>query len=63
MVVKGRTLNFGGDLDLLRRVNEHNTSIIAACHDLGEDNDPEALWLAFHLQGPTFISGSDDMGE
>ena len=49
-------LNFGGDLGLLRCVNEQNNSIIvAACLKWGPGNDPEALELDFH-QGPTFIN-------
>ena len=49
-------LNFGGDLRVLRRVNEqNNTIIVAACSKWGAGNDPETLKLAFR-QGPTFIN-------
>ena len=32
------------------------TIIVIACPNQGEGTDPEALELAFHHQGPTFIN-------
>ena len=32
-----------------------NSIIVAACFDRGKGNNPEALGLALHHQGPTFI--------
>ena len=34
---------------------KQTTMIVIACPDQGAGNDPEALGLAFHHQGPTFI--------
>ena len=49
-------LNFRGNLGLLRWVNEQkNTMIAVASRDRGAGNDPEALGLALHYHGPTFI--------
>ena len=42
-------LKFGGDLSLLRWVNEQHVESV------GAGNDPETLKLAFH-QGPTLIN-------
>ena len=33
-----------------------NSIIFVACPDQGKGTDPEALGLAFHHQGPTFIN-------
>ena len=33
-----------------------NSTVVVACFDQGADNDPKALGLAFHHQGPTFIN-------
>ena len=33
-----------------------NSIIVVACPDQGEGINPEALGLAFHHQGPTFIN-------
>ena len=33
-----------------------NSVTVVACPDYGEGTDPEALRLAFHHQGPTFIN-------
>ena len=38
-----------------RAKNKLNSIIVVACLDLGADNNPEALGLAFH-QVPTFIN-------
>ena len=49
-------MNFGGDLGVLRCVNEQrNTIIVVACSEGGAGNDPESLKLAFH-QKLTFIN-------
>ena len=60
-------LNFGGDLGIVRWVNEQkNTVIVVAYPDRGEGNDPEPFfffffflggWVVFHNQGSTFYSG------
>ena len=55
LVVQWRTLNFGGDLGLLRWVNEQKTPAVA-WSDRGAGNDPEPLRLAFHHKGSTFIT-------
>ena len=50
-------LNFGGDLSLLRWVNEqNNTLIVVAWPERAADNDPKALELHFHHQSSTFIT-------
>ena len=42
-------LNFGGDLGILRWVNEQkNTIIVVAYPGRGAGNDPKPLRLAFH---------------
>ena len=59
-------LNFGGDLGIVRWVNEQkNTVIVVAYPDRGEGNDPEPFffffffflggWVVFHKQGSTFL--------
>ena len=61
-------LNFGGDLGIVRWVNEQkNTVIVVAYPDRGEGNDPEPFyffilffyflggWVVFHNQGSTFL--------
>ena len=50
-------LNFGTNLDFLRWVNEQkNTTVVKAWPDFIAGNDPEALGLALHHQGLTFIN-------
>ena len=45
-------LNFGGDMGILRWVNEQkNTIIVVAYPDRGTGYDPKHLSLAFHHQG------------
>ena len=54
---KEELINIGGNMGLLRCVNEKNNSVIVvACPDRGAGNDPETLGLPFHQQGPTFIN-------
>ena len=54
-------LNFGGDLGIVRWVNEQkNTVIVVAYPDSGAGNDPEPFfflggWVVFHNQGSTFL--------
>ena len=55
-------LNFGGDLGIVRWVNEQkNTVIVVAYPYRGEGNDPELFffflwgWVVFHNQGSTFL--------
>ena len=57
-------LNFGGDLGIVRWVNEQkNTVIVVAYPDRGAGNDPELFffffflggWVVFHNQGSTFL--------
>ena len=55
-------LNCGGDLGIVRWVNEQkNTVIVVADPDRGAGNDPELLffslggWVVFHNQGSTFL--------
>ena len=58
-------LNFGGDLGIVRWVNEQkNTVIVVTYPDRGEGNDPEPFfffffflggWVVFHNQGSTFL--------
>ena len=62
MVVQGKTLNCGGNLDLRRWVNEQQKTliIIVACPDQGACNDHEPLRLVFH-QGPAFITAYFDI--
>ena len=58
-------LNFGGDLGIVRWVNEQkNTIIVVAYPDRGEGNDPEPFffffffsggWVVFHNEGSTFL--------
>ena len=49
-------LNFGGDLGILRWVNEQeNTIIVVAYPGRGAGNDPEPLGFAFHHQGSTLL--------
>ena len=50
-------LNVGGNLGILRRVNERKktTIIVVAYPDCGAGNDPEHLGLAFYHQGPTLL--------
>ena len=36
-------------------MSKHLEKKVEAYFDWGEDNDPEALGLAFHYQNPTFI--------
>ena len=57
-------LNFGGDLGIVRWVNEQkNTIIVVAYPDRGAGNNPEPLfisffsggWVVFHNQGSTFL--------
>ena len=55
LVVQWRTLNFGGDLGLLRWVNEQKAPAVA-WSDRGAGNDLELLGLAFHHKGSTFIT-------
>ena len=50
-VVQQRTLNFDGDLSLLRWVNEQKYIITVAWPDRSAGNDPEPLGLAFYHQG------------
>ena len=47
-------LNIGSDLGLLRWAKKMIT--IIACPDWSAGNDPDALGLAFHHQGLTFIN-------
>ena len=35
---------------------QNPTTLVVALPDRGAGNDPEALGLAFHHQGPTFIN-------
>ena len=45
-------LNFGGDLDIVRWVNEQkNTVIVVAYPDRGEGNDPELFFFFFFFRG------------
>ena len=55
LVVQWRTLNFGGDLGLLRWVNKQKAPAVA-WSDRGACNDPEPLGLAFHYKGSAFIT-------
>ena len=50
-------LNFGGDLGILKWVNEQkkNTILVVAYPDCGAGNDPKSLQLAFHHQGSTLL--------
>ena len=54
-------LNFGGDLGILRWVNEQkNTTIVVAYPDRGAGNDPKLFFfflvaVVFHHQGSTFL--------
>ena len=59
-------LNFGGDLGIVRWVNEQkNIIIVVACPDRGAGNDPEHIYIyifflgrggvVFHNQGSTFL--------
>ena len=57
-------LNFGGDLGILRWVNEQkNTIIVVSYPDRGAGNDPKLFFLGgsggggvvFHHQGSTFL--------
>ena len=66
---KKNWLNFGGDLGIVRWVNEQkNTVIVVAYPDCGAGNDPELFlfiyfflffyfrgWAVFHNQGSTFL--------
>ena len=57
VVQRTEWVNSGGDLGLLRWVNlAENTVIAIAWPDRGRENDPEALGLAVHHQGPTFFN-------
>ena len=49
-------LNVGGDLGILRWVNEHKTTLIVVAYpDRGSGNEPKPLGLAFHHQGSTLL--------
>ena len=54
-------LNFGGDLDIVRWVNEQKDTVIGVAYpDHGAGNDPEPFfmlggWVVFHYQGSTFL--------
>ena len=51
-------LNFGGDLGILRGVNEQkNTIIVVAYPDRGAGNDPKPLGLAFHTTAQHYYIG------
>ena len=65
-------LNFGGDLGIVRWVNEQkNTVIVVANPDRGEGNDPEPFffffflggWVVFHNQGSTFLQWMICLGQ
>ena len=65
MAKRKKLLNFGGNLGLLRfgKKNTKNSNTVAACCGRSKGNDPEALGLAFHHQGPTFINAYCQAGE
>ena len=48
-------LNVGGSLGLINK-GAKNAIIVVAWPDHGAGNDPEALGLALHHHGPTFIN-------
>ena len=50
-------LNFGGDLGIVRWVNEQkNTVIVVAYPDRGEGNDPEPFFFFFFFRGGCSLS-------